>query len=129
MDRAEGPFAIAGIRNFGWVEPDVLARGEQPALIEESFLQVRELGIRTVVSLRPDREPPPCNGRRMWTEYHVEEEQDLVEQAGLGFGHAPMADFSAPAPDEVATALKVLDAAIADAAPAYVHCRAGAGRA
>ena len=59
----------------------------------------------------------------------MEEEQDLVERAGLRFRHAPMADFSAPAPDEVAAALTVVDAAVADAPAVYVHCRAGAGRA
>jgi protein tyrosine phosphatase (PTP) superfamily phosphohydrolase (DUF442 family) len=126
---AEGPFPVAGIRNFGWVEPDILARGEQPALVLETFTQLRDLGIRTVVSLRPDREPPPPVSRRAWSEYHVEEEQDLVERAGIRFGHAPMADFSAPAPDEVAAALTVVDAAVAAAPPVYVHCRAGAGRA
>jgi protein tyrosine phosphatase (PTP) superfamily phosphohydrolase (DUF442 family) len=126
---AEGPFAVAGIRNFGWVEPGILARGEQPALLEETFFQLHELGIRTVVSLRPDREPPPRQGRRVWTEYRVEEEQHLVERAGLHFGHAPMEDFSAPAPEDVAAALSVVDAAVAEAPPVYVHCRAGAGRA
>jgi protein tyrosine phosphatase (PTP) superfamily phosphohydrolase (DUF442 family) len=126
---AEGPFPIAGIRNFGWVEPDVLARGEQPPLVAETFSQLRELGIGTVVSLRPDLEPPPKVSRRLWTIYRVEEEQHLVEQAGLRFGHAPMADFTAPAPNEVAAALAVVDAAAADAPSVYVHCRAGAGRA
>ena len=126
---AEGPFPVAGIRNFGWVEPDILARGEQPPLVAETFTQLRALGIRTVVSLRPDREPPPPISRRTWTEYRVEDEQDLVERAGLHFGHAPMADFSAPAPHEVAAALRVVDAAVAKAPPVYVHCRAGAGRA
>jgi protein tyrosine phosphatase (PTP) superfamily phosphohydrolase (DUF442 family) len=126
---AEGPFAVAGIRNFGWVEPDLLARGEQPPLVEETFKQLRDLGIGTVVSLRPDREPPPPVSRRIWTEYHVEDEQELAERAGLRFRHAPMADFSAPAPDEVAGALAVVDAAAAEAPAVYVHCRAGAGRA
>jgi len=128
-DLAAGPFPIAGIRNFGWVEPDILARGEQPPLVAETFAQLWDLGIRSVVSLRPDREPPPHLSRRAWAEYHVEDEQDLVEQAGLYFGHAPLPDFSAPAPDDVAAALTVVDAAVAAAAPVYVHCRAGAGRA
>jgi len=125
----EGPFPLAGIGNFGWVEPDVLARGEQPALVGDTFRTLSDFGIRAVVSLRPDREPPPINGRRVWAEYVVAEERELVERAGLRFGHAPMADFSAPAPEEVAAALAVVDAAAADAAPVYVHCRAGAGRA
>ena len=62
------PMAIAGIRNFGWVEPGVLARGEQPLLEEATFTGLRELGIRTIVSLRPDREPPPKVSRRNWPE-------------------------------------------------------------
>jgi protein tyrosine phosphatase (PTP) superfamily phosphohydrolase (DUF442 family) len=126
---AEGPFPAAGIRNFGWVEPDVLARGEQPPLVAETFTQLRDLGIRGVVSLRPDQEPPPERSRRIWTTYHVAEERELAEQAGLHFRHAPMTDFSAPAPGEIAAALAVVDAAVADGPGVYVHCRAGAGRA
>jgi protein tyrosine phosphatase (PTP) superfamily phosphohydrolase (DUF442 family) len=124
------PRPLAGIRNFGWAIPGVLARGEQPALEVETFETLRAHGIRTVLSLRPDREPPPRLARRRWPAYHVEEEQRVVEAAGLHFRHVPLEDFAAPSPAEVAHALAVLDAAVAHIGPAvFVHCRAGAGRA
>ena len=42
----------------------------------------------SLFALRPDREPPPPITRRVWTEYHVEDEQELVERAGLRFRHS-----------------------------------------
>jgi protein tyrosine phosphatase (PTP) superfamily phosphohydrolase (DUF442 family) len=122
------PVAIAGIQNFGWVEPGVLARGEQPALEDATFTALRELGIRTVLSLRPDGEQPSPKASRPWPEYHVQDEHTLVERAGLRFRHVPMFDFSAPSPEEMAAALTVVEAEAADAPAVYVHCRAGAGR-
>jgi protein tyrosine phosphatase (PTP) superfamily phosphohydrolase (DUF442 family) len=124
------PSAVAGIRNFGWVVPGVLARGEQPPLTDETFEALRELGIGAVLSLRPDREQPSAN-RRISSpfEYHVEEEQEVAERHGLRFGHAPIEDFSAPPPAQMVAALEVLDAQVAQAPAVYVHCRAGAGRA
>jgi atypical dual specificity phosphatase len=123
------PRLLAGIRNFGWVRPGVLARGEQPPLEAATFEALHEQGIRTVMSLRPDREPPPVAGRRLWPEYHAEEEQQLVEAAGMQFRHVELEDFAAPAPHEVAQALTVLDEAVKSNPAVYVHCRAGAGRA
>ena len=119
---------VAGIQNFGWVEPRVLARGEQPVLDEATFAGLRELGTRTVLSLRPDGEQPSPNARRVWPEYHVQDEQAVVERAGLRFRHVPMCDFSAPAPFEIAAALTVVQAEAAETPAVYVHCRAGAGR-
>ena len=54
----EYPRALASIRNFAWVEPRMLARGEQPAFEAATFDALREEGVTAVVSLRPDREPP-----------------------------------------------------------------------
>ena len=123
------PLVVGGISNFAWVEPGVLARGQQPPLEPATFEQLHALGIRTVLSLRPDREPPPATNLRRWPEYHIEDEQALVEQCGLRFRHAPLEDFAAPSPAEMAAALTEVDAAVADAPAVYVHCRAGAGRA
>lgn len=125
----EPPFTLGTIRNFAWVIPNVLARGEQPALETDVFTRLREAGVTAVLSLRPDREPPSANSRRPWPEYHVEEEQALAEQAGMRFAHVPIADFSAPPPERIATALRVIDDLVADGRAVYVHCRAGAGRA
>jgi protein tyrosine phosphatase (PTP) superfamily phosphohydrolase (DUF442 family) len=122
------PFMVGGIRNFGWVEPGVVARGEQPALTESTFRVLRDHGIRSVVSLRPDREPPPEGARRVWPEYRVAEEQALAERVGLRFAHAPLEDFAAPSPEEIARALAALEDEVRAAPAVYVHCRAGAGR-
>ena len=123
------PFRLAGIRNFGWVAPGVVARGEQPSLDTATFEALYEVGIRSILSLRPDREPPPPGGIRVWPEYYVEEEQRLAEQTGMRFRHQPLDDFAAPPPDEVAAALRALDEESQAAPAVYVHCRAGAGRA
>jgi protein tyrosine phosphatase (PTP) superfamily phosphohydrolase (DUF442 family) len=122
-------FEVAGIRNFGWVEPGLVARGEQPVLEEATFVELHKLGIRAVLSLRPDREAPPAQSRRSWPEYHLEEEQRLADCAGLRFSNVPIADFSAPSPDQMAMALTALDMEVANGPAVYVHCRAGAGRA
>jgi len=124
------PRAVAGIRNFGWVVPRVLARGEQPPLTDDTFRGLRDLGITSVLSLRPHGEVPSQH-RRIWSpyEYDVEEERVLVERAGLRFAHSPLEDFSAPSPEELAAALQALDQLIERDPGVYVHCRAGAGRA
>src|SRR5260370_1436517 len=113
------PVVVGGIRNFGWVEPGLVARGEQPPLMPETFEALKQHGIRTVMSLRPDREPPPRINRRGWAEYAVEEEQRAVEASGLQFRHAPLTDFSAPPPDEIAAALAELDRAVEHGAPVF----------
>jgi len=123
------PSLLGSIRNFAWVEPGFLARGEQPALEESTFQALRDAGVTAVLSLRPDGEPPSANASRPWPEYHLEEEQALAETNGLRFRNVPLTDFSAPSPDGVASALKVIDALVAERPGVYVHCRAGAGRA
>jgi len=125
----ESPSTLGTIRNFAWVIPNVLARGEQPALEAEVFGLLRDQGITAVLSLRPDREPPSANSRRPWPEYQVEQEQALAERAGMRFAHVPLEDFSAPPPERIANALRVIDELVADGCAVYVHCRAGAGRA
>jgi protein tyrosine phosphatase (PTP) superfamily phosphohydrolase (DUF442 family) len=123
------PSLLGSIRNFAWVEPGILARGEQPALEAPTFEALREAGVTAVLSLRPDRELPSNNARRPWPEYHVEEEQALAEATGLRFRNLPIEDFSAPPPERVATALTIVDELLTERPGVYVHCRAGAGRA
>ena len=129
MSDVPAPLEVAGIRNFGWVVPNLVARGEQPPLEASTFAALRELGIGSVVSLRPDGEQPTGKSAARWPEYFVQHERMLAEEAGLRFGHAPVEDFSAPTPDDVAQALSALDTSVAERPAAYVHCRAGAGRA
>jgi protein tyrosine phosphatase (PTP) superfamily phosphohydrolase (DUF442 family) len=129
MPKWTEPRLLAGIRNFNWAVPGLVARGEQPLLELATFQALHEQGIGTVLSLRPDREPPPNSARRQWPEYHVEDERELVEAAGMQFRHVELQDFLAPSPDEVARALSEVDSAVEQRPAVYVHCRAGAGRA
>jgi protein tyrosine phosphatase (PTP) superfamily phosphohydrolase (DUF442 family) len=122
------PSKLATIQNFSWVFPGVLARGEQPQLEPAIFAALREAGITTVLSLRPDREPPSANASRPWPEYSVEQEQALAEKAGMRFEQFPLEDFSAPPPERIAGALSLVDSLANDGHAVYVHCRAGAGR-
>jgi len=124
-----GPSPLGSIRNFAWVEPGLVARGEQPALETATFQALRDAGVTAVLSLRPDREPPSPNSRRLWPEYHVEEEHAIARQTGLRFRHVPIVDFSAPPPDRLAAALEAIDQLLAERPGVYLHCRAGVGRA
>jgi protein tyrosine phosphatase (PTP) superfamily phosphohydrolase (DUF442 family) len=123
------PTELGTIRNFAWVEPGVLARGEQPQLTSETFGSLKTAGITAVLSLRPDREPPSKNSVRPWPEYVVSEERAVAEAVGLRFRNVPLTDFSAPPPEHVAKALHTIDELVAEQPGVYVHCRAGAGRA
>ena len=128
MDDLPIPILTAGIRNFAWVERGVVARGEQPPLQPTTFTELKKLGISAIVSLRPDREAPSTNSPTPLPEYHVEEEQALVEAAGLRFAHTPIPDFTAPSPDQLVLVLTTLDQLVREQPGVYVHCRAGAGR-
>jgi protein tyrosine phosphatase (PTP) superfamily phosphohydrolase (DUF442 family) len=123
------PVQLGTIRNFAWVEPGVVARGEQPELNIATFKLLRESGISAVLSLRPDREPPSNNSVRPWPEYNLAEERSVAEAAGVRFRNLALTDFSAPPPEQVAQALHIIDDLIAERPGVYVHCRAGAGRA
>jgi len=121
---------VPGIRNFVWVEPGVLARGEQPPLTDETFSGLRGLGITAVLSLRPHAEQPSPHRRISSPDpYDVEAERATAQRNSLRFAHAPIEDFSAPPPELLAAALETLDRQVADGETVYVHCRAGAGRA
>jgi protein tyrosine phosphatase (PTP) superfamily phosphohydrolase (DUF442 family) len=127
--RTPQPTLVAGIRNFAWVVPQLLARGEQPPLTPSTFETLRELGVSAVLSLRPDHEPPTPRSAQLWPEYIVQHERELAEAAGLRFRHVPIEDFSPPSPRNVADSLRVLDEEVSLGPGVYVHCRAGAGRA
>src|SRR5690348_5486460 len=101
------PTTLGSIRNFAWVEPGVLARGEQPALEAHTFEALRTAGITAILSLRPDREPPSTNSVRPWPEYRMEDEDALAQSHGMRFRNSPLTDFSAPSPAQVADTLTV----------------------
>ena len=123
------PTELGTIRNFAWVEPGIVARGEQPELNPHTFNNLKEVGITAIVSLRPDGEPPSKNSVRPWPEYNIADEEAIATSVGMRFRNVPIADFSAPSPEQVATALRVIDELVAERPGVYIHCRAGAGRA
>ncbi len=47
----------------------------------------------------------------------------------MRFKNLPITDFSAPSPEQVAAALRIIDELVAEQPGVYIHCRAGAGRA
>jgi protein tyrosine phosphatase (PTP) superfamily phosphohydrolase (DUF442 family) len=120
---------LGSIRNFAWVEPGVVARGEQPALESATFEALRGAGVTAILSLRPDGEMPSPNSLRPWPEYRVDAERALAEATGLRFRHVPIADFLAPPPECVASALHTIERLVTEGPGVYLHCRAGAGRA
>lgn len=99
----------AGLENAARVSP-VLYRGAQPD--EEGYERLRELGVKTVVSLR---------------RFHSTREQ--TEAAGLGYLRLPIyaAIGSEPPSDEQVRRFfaTVLDP---DRQPVYVHCKYGSDR-
>jgi hypothetical protein len=72
-----------------------------------------QLGKRRAEVVEVPAEEVHCG----WVEYAVEEEQRAVEASGLQFRHAPLTDFSAPPPDEIAAAIAELDKAVEHGAP------------
>src|SRR5439155_15221906 len=60
--------------------------------------------------------------------YRVEEEAERCAALALAFSHLPCADYAAPAPHEVAAALRRLDELVDGGRAVFVHCAAGMGR-
>ncbi len=102
---AEPRSDVAGVTNFAQVS-EQLYRGAQPT--RRGFIQLKEMGIRTVVNLR-------------------ETSSDRPEMRGLGMHYVHIRFNPAhPEDDEIAAFLNV----VGDPAnqPVFVHCQAGADR-
>jgi protein-tyrosine phosphatase len=119
---------VAGVRNFGWVVPGKLARGEQPPFEAETFAGLRAAGVDTILSLREDAEKPRTVGQRELPVYSIEHERRMAEEAGLRSLHLPCVDFRAPRPDQVGQAMRLLDEEIGAGRVVMIHCLAGVGR-
>jgi tyrosine-protein phosphatase SIW14 len=100
----------SGVPNFHHVN-EHLYRGGQPA--PQGIKNLAALGVRTVIDLRGGKE-------------HSEEEQKLVEAAGMHYVHVPMAGLSAPSDQQIATLLDMLDNSASW--PVFLHCKRGADR-
>jgi tyrosine-protein phosphatase SIW14 len=101
---------VPGVGNFHQINNQVY-RGAQPT--KEGFANLAHLGIATVIDLR---EP----GERS------DKEAEVVKATGMRYISVPMKGLSAPAPEDVAKVLSVLNDL--SAGPVFVHCRRGADR-
>ena len=114
------------LRNFTWVIPRRLAgmalptsahRGNaagatDPALAQD-LARLKELGVRTVVSLTCE----PLHGGTL----------DRCGFGGLHSLHIPVEDMTAPSPEQILRAVRYIDEHI-DHGGVVVHCMAGIGR-
>jgi len=122
------PRPLGGIRNFGWVIPGVLARGEQPPLDAESFDALRAAGIGSILSLREHNEEAlPVDGRPL-PPYGVAEERGWCERFGLHFQHIGCVEAEVTPAEDLVAALEAIDREIGLGRAVFVHCRAGVGR-
>ncbi len=102
---------VAGIPNAGKVN-EVLYRGAQPHA--ESFPQLKELGITTIVDLRRE------------DHNKVEWERRQAEAVGIRFVNIPVGGWSAPNDEQVAEFLSLFHSNPQE--KVFVHCRFGHDR-
>jgi protein tyrosine phosphatase (PTP) superfamily phosphohydrolase (DUF442 family) len=119
---------IGGVRNFGWLEPGRLARGEQPPLDDNTLEALAAEGVLSVISLRREEEAEGPLAGRLVPQYSPDQQRLTCERAGLQFQHVACTDFEAPRPDDVANVLRAIDDEVEAGRPVFVHCRAGVGR-
>ena len=97
------------IGNFGRVN-DTYYRGEQP--LGRDYTDLAALGVRTVLDLQADGDN--------------QEEERLVEQAGMKFRRIPMTTHVPPTPDQIQLFLEIVNDGAQQ--PVYVHCAGGRHR-
>jgi protein tyrosine phosphatase (PTP) superfamily phosphohydrolase (DUF442 family) len=119
---------LGGIRNFGWLQPGLLARGEMPPLDDGTAEILAAEGIRSVISLRQEGEPEGTLTGRLVPAYVAAQQGAACERVGLRFLHLGCTDYQSPRPDEVAASVRAIDAEVDSGRPVLVHCRAGVGR-
>jgi hypothetical protein len=123
------PCQLGGVRNFAWLLPQKVARGEQPPLDDDSLDLLAVDGVRAVVALRCDGEAALRLAGRDVPAYAVAAEREACQRRGIRFRQLGCTDFKAPKPDEIAQALRLIDEEVAGGGGVFVHCLAGVGRA
>ena len=106
-----GKISLNGVPNAGKIS-DRLFRGAQPAL--SSLLQLKAMGITTIVDLRLESPQTRENERR------------LAESLGLRFVHIPVGGFSIPSSAQLAQFFALLRENPAQ--KIFVHCEFGDDR-
>jgi protein tyrosine phosphatase (PTP) superfamily phosphohydrolase (DUF442 family) len=128
-DRAlPAPRAVGSVRNFAWLAPGLLARGEQPPLDQAAFAALKAAGVGAVLSLRADEAGARVVDGRRHPPYRAADERAVCAAAGLRFHHVPCDDFAAPPAPAVAAALRAIDEETRAGRAVFVHCLAGVGR-
>jgi hypothetical protein len=122
------PGPLGTLRYFGWLVEGRLARGEQPLLDNDDLALLRRARVTDVLSLREAVDTAKPGAGRPLPAYQVEEEATRCAALGLGFTHLPCADYAAPAPEELAAAVRSLDRLVDAGRAVFVHCAAGMGR-
>jgi len=102
--------AAPGVPNFHQVNEHIY-RGAQPK--GAGWNSLAELGIKTVIDLRPE------------SEHSCKAEKRAVEAAGMRYVNVPLSEMAAPPDAKVSQALALLDDS---PGPVFVHCRRGADR-
>jgi protein-tyrosine phosphatase len=113
---------VGSIRNFAWIAPSLLARGEQPK--SRDYQKLRRMGIGTILSLRETE----ASGELEREAYRAVDEGKYCAAAGLAFRHIPCVDKFLPEPKAIAFALTAIDEELADGRPVFMHCLYGVGR-
>ncbi len=105
--RVDGP--SVSIDNFGQVNANYY-RGEQPEGRE--YADLAALGVKTVIDLQADGEN--------------QEEERLVDAAGMKFYRIPMTTRVPPTPEQLTLFLRIVNDPTQQ--PVYVHCAGGRHR-
>ena len=98
-----------GINNFAKVD-DGLYRGARPK--EAGILCLRELGIKTIIDLRDEKQGPTEEGMQ-------------ATLNGITYTNVPMNGLCAPTDEQVRIVLTLIANAVP---PVFVHCRYGCDR-
>lgn len=105
---AQSSASLNGIENFGKVN-DNYYRGSQP--IADEFMELKKLGIKTVIDLRQD---------------NIEDAADWARAAGLQYINIPLTTKRAATDEQAQYFLKLVNDH--ENWPVFVHCKGGRHR-
>lgn len=98
-------------RNFSWIEDGVIAGMARPTSSSNELQDLRDKGVRAIVSLTVTPILRP-----------------LIEEFGFEYLHLPVIDFSAPTLEQIQDFAVFVERMTQNKMPVAVHCGAGMGR-